>query len=56
MGATGATAATLTNLFGGATNNEGLGLFSLTFDWQYVRAGLTCCIQSKKTKIVKQWK
>ena len=34
--ATGTTAATLTNLFGGATNNEGLGLFSLSFDWQYV--------------------
>ncbi|KAG6015202.1 hypothetical protein E4U54_003992 [Claviceps lovelessii] len=41
MGATGATAATLTNLFGGATNNEGLGLFSLTFDWQYITSGST---------------
>lgn len=36
MHATGDTAATLTNLFGGATNNEGLGLFSLSLDWQYV--------------------
>ncbi|TEA22616.1 Oligopeptide transporter 6 [Colletotrichum sidae] len=36
MHATGAKAATLTNLFGGATNNEGLGLFSLSFDWQYI--------------------
>ncbi|KAG6151218.1 hypothetical protein E4U37_005207 [Claviceps purpurea] len=35
MKATGATAETLTNLFGGATNNEGLGLFSLSLDWQY---------------------
>ncbi|KAJ4340931.1 hypothetical protein N0V95_007385 [Ascochyta clinopodiicola] len=35
MNATGAKAATLTNLFGGATNNEGLGLFTLSFDWQY---------------------
>lgn len=36
MNATGDTAAILTNLFGGASNNEGLGLFSLSFDWQYV--------------------
>ncbi|KAH6874904.1 OPT oligopeptide transporter [Thelonectria olida] len=36
MKATGEKAATLTNLFGGATNNEGLGLFSLSFDWQYI--------------------
>ncbi|KAG5984604.1 hypothetical protein E4U55_004046 [Claviceps digitariae] len=40
MGATGATAATLTNLFGGATNNEGLGLFSVSLDWQYVHMAL----------------
>lgn len=36
MKATGATAAVLTNLFGGSLNNEGLGLFSLSFDWQYL--------------------
>ncbi|KAG5938899.1 hypothetical protein E4U59_003525 [Claviceps monticola] len=36
MKATKSTAATLTNLFGGSTNNEGLGLFSLTLDWQYI--------------------
>jgi hypothetical protein len=36
MNATGSKAATLTNLFGGATNNEGLGLFTLSFDWQYI--------------------
>lgn len=36
MHATGNKAAVLTNLFGGATNNEGLGLFSVSFDWQYV--------------------
>jgi hypothetical protein len=36
MHATGSKAAVLTNLFGGANNNEGLGLFSLSFDWQYV--------------------
>ncbi|XPT03472.1 hypothetical protein M3J09_012564 [Ascochyta lentis] len=36
MHATGSKAATLTNLFGGATNNEGLGLFTLSFDWQYI--------------------
>jgi hypothetical protein len=35
--ATGSTAEVLTNLFGGATNNEGLGLFSISLDWQYVR-------------------
>ena len=36
MKATGSKAEVLTNLFGGATNNEGLGIFSLSFDWQYV--------------------
>lgn len=36
MHATGAKAATLTNIFGGASNNEGLGLFSLSLDWQYI--------------------
>lgn len=36
MKATGAKAEHLTNIFGGATNNEGLGLFTLSFDWQYV--------------------
>ncbi|KAJ6000217.1 hypothetical protein N7481_000626 [Penicillium waksmanii] len=34
--ATGNTAGVLTNLFGGATNNEGLGLFSVSLDWQYL--------------------
>lgn len=37
MKATGEKAAVLTNLFGGATNNQGLGMFTLSFDWQYVR-------------------
>lgn len=36
MKATGSKAATLTRVFGGATNNEGMGLFTLSFDWQYV--------------------
>ncbi|CRG91734.1 Oligopeptide transporter 1 [Talaromyces islandicus] len=36
MHATGETANILTNLFGGSLNNEGLGLFSLSFDWQYI--------------------
>ncbi|ORY66985.1 OPT oligopeptide transporter protein-domain-containing protein [Pseudomassariella vexata] len=36
MHATGAKAAVLTNLFGGSINNEGLGLFSLSLDWQYI--------------------
>ncbi|KAJ5443510.1 uncharacterized protein N7458_007382 [Penicillium daleae] len=39
--ATGSMAAVLTNLFGGATNNEGLGLFSLCFDWQYITSSQT---------------
>ncbi|KAJ5899981.1 OPT oligopeptide transporter [Penicillium taxi] len=34
--ATGNKAKVLTNIFGGATNNEGLGLFTLSFDWQYI--------------------
>lgn len=29
-------AATLTNIFGGAQSNEGLGLLSLSLDWQYI--------------------
>ncbi|KOS18852.1 Oligopeptide transporter 6 [Escovopsis weberi] len=36
MHATGPKAAVLTNLFGGSINNEGLGIFSLSFDWQYI--------------------
>lgn len=36
MKATGNTAKNLTRVFGGATNNEGLGLFSISLDWQYV--------------------
>lgn len=42
MHATGAKAAVLTNIFGGSVNNEGLGLFTLSFDWQYVRLLLPC--------------
>lgn len=36
MNATGSKAAVLTNLFGGSINNEGLGLFTVSLDWQYV--------------------
>jgi hypothetical protein len=36
MRATGDKAAVLTNLFGGSLNNEGLGLFSISLDWQYL--------------------
>ncbi|KGO36711.1 Oligopeptide transporter OPT superfamily [Penicillium expansum] len=39
--ATGNKGAILTNLFGGATANEGLGLFSLSFDWQYITSSST---------------
>ncbi|KAH8987176.1 OPT oligopeptide transporter protein-domain-containing protein [Lactarius akahatsu] len=28
-----------TNIFGGAEGNEGLGLFNLSFDWQYIGSG-----------------
>ncbi|KAJ5202296.1 hypothetical protein N7449_004375 [Penicillium cf. viridicatum] len=34
--ATGETGTVLNNIFGGATNNQGLGLFSFSFDWQYL--------------------
>ncbi|KAJ5519053.1 Oligopeptide transporter OPT superfamily [Penicillium expansum] len=34
--ATGEKAAILNNIFGGSTNNQGLGLFSFSFDWQYL--------------------
>ncbi|RDW65079.1 OPT superfamily oligopeptide transporter-2 [Coleophoma cylindrospora] len=36
MKATGNTASVLTSIFGGASPNEGLGWFSLSFDWQYI--------------------
>ncbi|KAK4155839.1 OPT oligopeptide transporter protein-domain-containing protein [Chaetomidium leptoderma] len=36
MHATGDKAAVLTNIFGGSLNNEGLGILSLSFDWQYI--------------------
>ena len=29
-----------TNIFGGGNSNEGLGLFSLGFDWQYITSAL----------------
>lgn len=32
---------TLTNLFGGAIANEGLGLFSICLDWQYITSAQT---------------
>ncbi|KAG2158266.1 OPT oligopeptide transporter protein-domain-containing protein [Suillus bovinus] len=31
--------ATVSRLFGGSNGNEGLGLFSLCFDWQYISGG-----------------
>lgn len=49
MKATGEKAAVLTNLFGGATNNEGLGMFNLSFDWQYVR--LTSALRRSTTDL-----
>lgn len=36
MHTTGNKASILTNIFGGSINNEGLGLFNFSFDWQYV--------------------
>lgn len=27
---------TITNVFGGGAGNEGMGLFELSFDWQYI--------------------
>lgn len=29
-----------TRIFGGSNGNEGLGLFSLCFDWQYISGGV----------------
>jgi hypothetical protein len=46
MHVTGSKAAVLTNLFGGSLTNEGLGLFSLSFDWQYVR--YRSCIEATR--------
>ncbi|KAJ5738648.1 hypothetical protein N7493_001803 [Penicillium malachiteum] len=31
--------ATFTNIFGGSDGNEGMGLFSLCFDWDYISGG-----------------
>ncbi|RFU25709.1 hypothetical protein B7463_g10629, partial [Scytalidium lignicola] len=36
MHATGSKAAALTSVFGGSINNEGMGLFNFSFDWQYI--------------------
>lgn len=33
------TSPTFTNIFGGASGNEGLGLFSICLDWQYISGG-----------------
>ncbi|KAK7736156.1 hypothetical protein SLS53_007184 [Cytospora paraplurivora] len=41
MKTTGAKAEVLTNLFGGSLNNEGLGLFSISLDWQYITSSNT---------------
>ena len=34
--ASAATVDVFTNIFGGASSNEGLGLFNLSLDWQYI--------------------
>ncbi|KAJ5116567.1 hypothetical protein N7456_000915 [Penicillium angulare] len=47
--AKGETANVLTNIFGGATNNEGLGIFSLSFDWQFIQSSTTA--QPLKTQL-----
>ncbi|EPQ30086.1 uncharacterized protein PFL1_02203 [Pseudozyma flocculosa PF-1] len=39
--ATGQTARTLTNVFGGSNSNEGLGLLSVSLDWQYITSSAT---------------
>ncbi|EAQ87390.1 hypothetical protein CHGG_04009 [Chaetomium globosum CBS 148.51] len=52
MKATGPKAAILTNLFGGSLNNEGLGLFSLSFDWQYITSFNTALPLSLQVHVV----
>ncbi|GKT97512.1 related to peptide transporter [Colletotrichum tofieldiae] len=47
MNATGSKAAVLTNLFGGSINNEGLGLFTLSFDWQYSQPFMSTRLRSE---------
>ena len=46
MHATGEKAAILTNLFGGSLNNEGLGWFSISLDWQYVGKAKSSCAKN----------
>lgn len=53
MRATGSKAAVLTNLFGGSLNNEGLGIFSLSFDWQYVSEHLFIEMQTELTYFIR---
>lgn len=48
--ATGSTASVLTTLFGGAINNEGIGLFNFSFDWQYVSVPTTTIKNLELTK------
>ena len=38
-----------TNIFGGADSNEGLGLFSLSFDWQYIGSRLVPHLRHLRT-------
>lgn len=49
MKATGEKAGHLTRIFGGATNNEGLGLFTVSLDWQYVSYPSSDLIHTKLT-------
>lgn len=53
MRATGSKAAVLANLFGGSLNNEGLGIFSLSFDWQYVSEHLFIEMQTELTYFIR---
>lgn len=39
MNATGEKARILTNVFGGALSNEGMGLLNISLDWQYIGSG-----------------
>ncbi|CZT49190.1 related to peptide transporter [Rhynchosporium secalis] len=51
MKATGSKGDLLRNLFGGSNNNEGLGLFSLSFDWQYIASSQTSLPLSLQTNM-----
>ena len=41
-----------TNIFGGADANEGLGLFGMSFDWQYITSASAPCARNLCNELI----